>query len=79
MAVRLLNEETSVNTSTSRVDGCRVAALVALGLEFARSHGTDYARDLLQQMGADQRTLALFAKQVNGCGASQKSHILDSR
>jgi hypothetical protein len=53
-----------MNTSPCRVDGCRVAALVALGLEFAHSHGLAYACDLIDEMGADERTVALLIEQA---------------
>lgn len=49
-----------MSTSTTPLDGLRVAALVALGLEFARSHSIKYASALIKEMGADERTVALL-------------------
>lgn len=47
-----------------RVDGMRVAALIALGLEFVQSHGLAYACGLIEEMGADERTVNLLIEQA---------------
>lgn len=52
-------------SDTPRVDGMRVAALIALGLEFSRSHGLAYACGLIEEMGADERTLSLLIEQAS--------------
>lgn len=52
-----------MTTSTTRVSGFRVAGFVALGLEFARSHGAEYARALMEEIGANEDAIALMLKQ----------------
>lgn len=49
-----------MGTSDVRVNGVQVAAFIAFGLEFAKSHGLTYACGLIQQMGADERTVNML-------------------
>ena len=42
----------------------RSAVLVSLGIEFTRSHGLEYAKSLLEVLGADDETIQLFVTRV---------------
>lgn len=40
--------------------GMRMASLMEVGAQFRQSHGIEFAKALMRQLGADEATLQLF-------------------